>query len=269
MNQTKNIVLAARRTLIRVLFTASILFAGSSEMRAAEVWHFLDYWHFHRADNVELCQGQAVWQKDKTYVDPLRAKINDHLNSWATVWQDRSSGKWRMVYSAKWTPLTLMAAESDDGFDWRPLACPDIQPTGEKLAPHHIFTLPGGSGGGVYLDPEARDGFPFKLFAHQMGEVGLDGVARKGEFGGDLLVGLALGDEAQDIHLAVAQADDGIPLGKAAGELRRQEILAGCDAADGPHDDVLLAGFRNIAADARFHGTPDVLGGFVDRNQRK
>jgi hypothetical protein len=170
MNRTKIVVSAVRRTLFRVLSAAAALSAGSPAMQAAEVWHFLDYWHFHRTDNVELCQGQAVWQKDKTYVDPLRAKVNDHLNSWATVWQDRASGKWRMVYSAKWTPLTLMAADSDDGLDWRPLACPDIQPTGEKLAPHHIFTLPGGSGGGVYLDPEARDGFPFKIFAHQMGD---------------------------------------------------------------------------------------------------
>ena len=72
----------------------------------------------------------------------------------------RASGKWCMVYSANWTPLTLMAAESDDGLDWQPLACPDIQPMGEKLAPHHIFTLPGGSGGGVYLDPEAVPGLP-------------------------------------------------------------------------------------------------------------
>lgn len=161
---------ASHSVSLHVLLAATAIAAGTSAARATEVWHFLDYWHFHRADNVELCQGRPEWRKDKTYVDPLRAKINDHLNSWATVWQDRASCKWRMVYSAKWTPLTLMAAESDDGLDWRPLACPEIQPTGEKLAPHHIFILPGGSGGGAYLDPEARDGFSFKIFAHQMGE---------------------------------------------------------------------------------------------------
>lgn len=147
-----------------------VLALGSSSATAAEVWHFLDAWHFHRLDGIELCQGQPVWQEDKTYVDPVRATINDHLNSWATVWQDKASGTWRMVYSAKWRPATLMVAASDDGMDWRPLPCPDIQPEGGKIAAHHVFTLVDGSVGGMYCDPEARDGFPFKIFAHRMGQ---------------------------------------------------------------------------------------------------
>lgn len=111
-----------------------------------------------------------MWRKDKTYVDPVRENVFDALNSWATVWLDKGSGKWRMAYSAKWRPLTLMVAESENGLDWLPLPCPTIQPEGGKIAPNHVFTLPDGSGGGVYLDPEARDGFPFKIFAHQMGK---------------------------------------------------------------------------------------------------
>lgn len=39
-----------------------------------------------------------------------------------------------------------------------------------KRAPHHLFTLPDGSGGGVYLDPVATDDFPFKVFVHQHGQ---------------------------------------------------------------------------------------------------
>ena len=93
---------------LHVLLVVTAIAAGTPAARAAEVWHFLDYWHFHRTDNVELCQGRADWRKDKTYVDPLRAKINDHLNSWSTVWQDRASGKWRMVYSA--TRLRLITS---------------------------------------------------------------------------------------------------------------------------------------------------------------
>lgn len=38
------------------------------------------------------------------------------------------------------------------------------------MAPHHLFTLPDGSGGGVYFDPIAADGFPFKVFVHQQGQ---------------------------------------------------------------------------------------------------
>jgi hypothetical protein len=79
-----------------------------------------------------------------------------------------------MVYSAKWRPATLMVAESENGLDWRPLPCPHIRPEGEKIAPHHVFTLVDGSVGGAYLDPEARDGFPLKIFAHRMGRAVLD-----------------------------------------------------------------------------------------------
>ena len=41
---------------------------------------------------------------------------------------------------------------------------------GNKLAPHHLFTLPDGSGGSVYVDPIAADGFPYKMFVHQRGD---------------------------------------------------------------------------------------------------
>jgi len=154
------------KAIARIL---AIVFLHSWSTHAAEVWHFLDPWHFHRIDGMEICQGRPVWLKDKTFFDPVRTEINDHLNSWATVWQDTESGTWRMVYSAKWRPATLMVAESSNGIDWKPLPCPDIVPEGGKIAPHHVFTLVDGSVGGAYLDPEAKDGFPFKIFAHRMG----------------------------------------------------------------------------------------------------
>lgn len=148
--------------------------AGASLAWAAEVWHFLDTWHFHMLDGIELCQGEPVWLKAKTFVDPVREKIDAHLNSWPTVWRDAASGKWRMVYSAKWQPATLLVAESDNGLDWQPLQVPDILPVGGKLAPNHVFTLVDGSVGGAYLDPEARDGYRFKMFAHRMGRSVID-----------------------------------------------------------------------------------------------
>jgi hypothetical protein len=164
-----------RRTLLILAAAVPALFQPA---RAAEVWHFLDAWHFHRMEGMEIRQGRPVWLKDKTYVDPVRAEINDHLNSWTTVWQDATSGRWRMVYSAKWRPATLMVAESDDGLDWRPLACPEIVPEGGKIAPHHVFTLVDGSVGGAYHDPQAKDGFPFKIFAHRMGRAVIADAAK-------------------------------------------------------------------------------------------
>jgi hypothetical protein len=132
----------------------------------SKTWLFFDLWHFDHIENIELRQGQPQWQRDATYVEPHIG----NLSAWPTVYRDDKSGQWRMLYSAKWKPYSLMVAESDDGRKWRPLPQAGITPQGGKLAPHHLFTLPGGSGGGVYLDPIASDGFPFKIFVHQQGE---------------------------------------------------------------------------------------------------
>jgi hypothetical protein len=144
------------RTAIPTFVLTTLLFLWNGALAssfATEVWRFLDAWHFHKLDGIDLCQGEPVWLK-KTFVDPVRAEIDAHLNSWTTVWKDEPSGKWRMVYSAKWRPATLLVAESDNGLDWRPLPCPEIQPNGGKIAPNHVFTLIDGSVGGAYLDPE-------------------------------------------------------------------------------------------------------------------
>lgn len=165
------------RLLASICVLISIRSAGSAAF-AAEVWHFLDAWHFHKLDGLELCQGEPTWLKDKTYVDPIRAKSAAQLNSWVSVWRDKTSGKWRMIYSAEWRPATLLVAESDEGLDWRPLPCPEIQPERGKVAPNHFFTLVDGSVGGVYVDPKAADGYRFKMFAHRMGRTVIDDARR-------------------------------------------------------------------------------------------
>lgn len=129
----------------------------------SRTWHFFDLWHVDHLQNLKLRQGTAEWQADATFTEgPI-----GNLAAWPTVYRDERSGRWRMLYSADWKPYQLMIAESDDGRIWHPLPQHDVQPEGEKTAPHHIFTLPGGSGGGVYLDPIADDGFPFKVFVHR------------------------------------------------------------------------------------------------------
>ena len=75
-----------------------------------------------------------------------------------------------MFYGAAWRPLTLLTAESEDGLEWRPPKRDEFAsaPTSEKkIAPHHLFTLPSGSGGSVYVDPRAADGYRYKLLAIQ------------------------------------------------------------------------------------------------------
>lgn len=63
-----------------------------------------------------------------------------------------------------------MAAESDDGLHWRPLAVGDVESVGGQIAPHHVFTLPSGAGSGICIDPQNSDEYPYRIFARQHGE---------------------------------------------------------------------------------------------------
>ena len=139
---------------------------GGSWFDPSRTWHFFDLWHFDHFDHLSLRQGRAQWQRDATFITPPIG----NLAAWPTVYRDEPSRSWRMLYSADWKPYQLMMAESDDGRNWHPLAQQDVLPEGGKIAPHHLFTLPNGSGGAVYLDPVADDGFPFKVFVHCQGE---------------------------------------------------------------------------------------------------
>lgn len=127
-------------------------------------WQFWDLWHVDRMSELSHRQGRAEWQREATFAEPHIG----NLSGWPTVF--RNGRGWRMLYSAAWKPYSLMVADSDDGLTWQPAPQPDIRPAGGKRAPHHIFTLPSGSGGAVYQDPVAKDGFPFKVFVHQQGE---------------------------------------------------------------------------------------------------
>jgi hypothetical protein len=129
-----------------------------------QAWLFWDLWHVDQQDNVELRQGRAEYRAEATYIDDV-----DGLAAWPTVYRDEATGRWRMLYTARWKPYQLMVLDSEDGIHFQPLPCPDIAPEGERRAANHIFTLPHGSCGGVYLDPVAGDGFPFKVFGHQQG----------------------------------------------------------------------------------------------------
>ncbi|MBX7207429.1 MAG: hypothetical protein K1X78_03870 [Verrucomicrobiaceae bacterium] len=127
----------------------------------------LPFWDLARLDawnNIELVQTTPEQVNAGTYTDP---QFPEASMVFPSVWRDGASGQWRMIYSIKWSPFTIMAAQSEDGIVWKPLPVPDAQPEGGKLAPHHIFTFAHGQGSGVYRDPVASDGFPFKMFGRQ------------------------------------------------------------------------------------------------------
>lgn len=102
---------------------------------------FFDLWKLDYWDNIELKQGQPRFLPEATYNDPVEPLRGVYFPS---VWKEEETGKWMAVYSLKWSPMTLMAAESEDGIQWKARSLPDIEPEGGKIAPHHIFSLPGG-----------------------------------------------------------------------------------------------------------------------------
>ena len=81
-----------------------------------KTWLFWDQWHIEHQDNVQVCQSKPKWIPEATYQDPGF----DYLGFWPKVWRDAVSGQWRMLYFGSGAPLTLLAAESSDGIDWKP-----------------------------------------------------------------------------------------------------------------------------------------------------
>ena len=133
---------------------------------------FFDLWKLDYWDNVELRQGNPEWVRECSYVDPAP----DRNVVFPFVWQDETTKMWRAIYSVKWSPFTLMAAESDDGIDWKPLPVPDSPvPESKRLAPNHLFTADGVSGGGVYVDPQTTDGYRFRILGRRHGKNRYDG----------------------------------------------------------------------------------------------
>lgn len=144
-----------------------ILFLSAPLVEARKVL-FFDLWKLDYWDNVELRQGEPRWEPAGTYQDPVIKTAGVYF---PTVWRDAETGKWRLVHSVKWSPFTMMAAESTNGIHWHPLPVPDADPEGGKLAPNHIFTAAGTSGGCAYINPDAPDGYTFRIFGRQHGTI--------------------------------------------------------------------------------------------------
>jgi hypothetical protein len=128
-------------------------------------WLFWDWFHVEHQDNATIRQGDPVWVPEATYEDP----VFDYLGFWPRVFRDDQSGHWKMLYLGSGFPMTLLGAESEDGIAWKPMDRPDVDPGGEKLAPHHLLSVPNANGGMVHLDPDAEPDRRFRLFCSQRG----------------------------------------------------------------------------------------------------
>ena len=112
--------------------------------------------------------GEAEWVKECHYNDP---SFPDRGVNFPSVWIDDKTKEWRMIYSVKWSPFTMMLATSKDGVNWEPLPAEGNFCNGEeKQAPNHILSAPSGSGSAIYHDPQKTDGYAFRIFGRQRGE---------------------------------------------------------------------------------------------------
>ena len=132
---------------------------------------FFDLWKLDAWDNMRLVQGEPEWVAEATYVDDV---IPGKGAGKPSVFYDETAGVWRMLYNIGWSPIRLMMAVSEDGIHWQPDPQPEIEipanRAGGKQAAHHVFTMPDAAAGGVYVDPQAADGFRYKLFAQLGGK---------------------------------------------------------------------------------------------------
>ena len=108
---------------------------------------FFDLWKLDHWDNIELKQGEPEWIEECEYRDPGFPSNGVYFPS---VRLDQNSKKWRLIHSIKWSPFTMLIAESDDGITWRPLEVPGDA----SIAANHLLTVPSGSGGAIYHDPK-------------------------------------------------------------------------------------------------------------------
>lgn len=151
--------------ILCVVLVNDVCASGISQT-ASQKLVFFDLWKLDYWDNLELVQGEPTWMGQASYTDPGTPAQGIYFPS---VLPPQGDGKWRMLYSTRWSPFRLMVAQSDDGLRWCPLPVDDVEPVGGKQAPHHVFTLPGGAGSGVYIDPQQTDGYPYRIFARQHG----------------------------------------------------------------------------------------------------
>jgi hypothetical protein len=156
----------ALRFLVILLAFCPVGFCWADEFTSRKIL-FFDLWKLDSWENIELRQGEPTWIEDCDYHDPSFADRGIYFPS---VWIDPATEQWRMVYSVKWSPLTLMVATSADGITWSPLSVEGANPGVEKVASNHLLTVPSGSGGGVYQDPRRTDGYAFRIFGRQSGK---------------------------------------------------------------------------------------------------
>ncbi len=131
---------------------------------------FFDLWKLDYWDNISLKQAEPELIEESIYEDNT---IDRKGPGKPCVFYDSNTKVWRMIYNIGWSPVGLMSAISEDGIHWQQDPHPEIKfhPIwGKRIADHHIFNLDDAAAGGMYIDPLAKDGFPYKIYIQRKGQ---------------------------------------------------------------------------------------------------
>lgn len=81
-------------------------------------WLFWDLWKLDYWDNLELVQGEPSFQADASYVDPEESARGVNF---PVVFRDTESKRWRMLYSVRYRPYTVLPifGHAETGRDFR------------------------------------------------------------------------------------------------------------------------------------------------------
>jgi hypothetical protein len=132
---------------------------GFRDMKTMLFWDLTPLDEMH---NLRHNWGRPVYRPEANYTDPHTGSSGGGV-----VFFHEQSGTWRKIYGGS----KKFIAESDDGIAWRPSPQPGAQPEGGQVAPHHVYTGPGGNCSSLYVDPVAADGYPYKMILRQDGKV--------------------------------------------------------------------------------------------------
>ena len=131
---------------------------------------FFDLWKLDHWNNIELKQAEPEFIEESVYEDhTMKGKGPGKPN----VYFDTNQKVWRMLYNIEWAPVGLMSAISEDGIRWQKDPHPEIkfqENWGNRVANHHLFNLQDAAAGGMYIDPVASDGFPYKIYVQRSGK---------------------------------------------------------------------------------------------------
>lgn len=120
---------------------------------------FLDYFPLMRCQDLKIRQATAEYLPEGRFIDPSLGE-QPYSIAGSVPFYDPDRGLWIRLQGYP----DLYAYESEDAIRWRISPQPDAKIAGERKAPNQVYraSVPG-FGSSILHDPEAEDGYVFKM----------------------------------------------------------------------------------------------------------